>query len=188
MPLPDVSVRPAVLDDAPRIWEIQRHALIEDIAAAFGGAVPEAARAQIEEVDGADAWRQTIASLPAKSAVVVALRADRVVGYGSLIALPEPVATPDGHGVIHAEISGLDVRGADQRAGHGSRLLAALMDYADTFALPGIVTWAVAGEESRTRFLTSAGFAPLGMKRDLDVAGERLSQVGWYTLLPERAS
>ncbi len=188
MPLPDVSVRPALADDAEALWAIQRSALTEDIAAAFGGQVPDAARQLIEETDGTSSWRQTIESLPKNSAVVVALRANRVVGYGTLVPLPEPVQTPDGHGVIHAEITGLDVRGADQRAGHGSRLLAALMDYADTFGFSGVATWAVAGEESRTRFLISAGFAPLGIKRDLDVAGQVLSQVGWYTLTPARES
>lgn len=117
------------------------------------------------------------------SAVLVALRADRVVGYGALTALPQPAHTPDGHGVIDAEITALDVRGADQRCGHGSRLLAALVDCAREFSVRGVCTWVMAGEESRTRFLTTAGFAPLGFKRTLAVGESELTQVGWYTLV-----
>ena len=62
------------------------------------------------------------------------------------------------------------------------------MDYADTFGFRAVATWGIAGEESRTRFLTSAGFAPLGLKRELDVMGQPVTQVGWYAVPPERSA
>ncbi len=180
----DYSVRPARAADAGAIWQIQQQALLQDIAAACGGVCPPAAREAIDQTPGARSWEDTITAAQPNSAVLVALRADRVVGYGALTALPEPAKTPDGHGSIDAEITALDVRAADQRCGHGSRLLAALMDSAREFCVRGVCTWVIAGEESRTRFLTTAGFAPLGVKRTLDVGDGDLTQLGWYTLLP----
>ena len=47
----------------------------------------------------------------------------------------------------------------------------------------GCRTWAVQDDESRTRFLSQAGFAPAGVRRTLDVAGTPVTEICWYAEL-----
>ncbi|MDO5701193.1 MAG: GNAT family N-acetyltransferase [Bowdeniella nasicola] len=176
--MPDFAVRPAVPSDADAIWAIQRSVLSEDLAAGLGGSLPAQARERIEATDGASTWRETLAHIPAGGLVVVATRNERVVGYAALTPLAQPVSPTGGEVTIDAEISALDVRAADQRQGHGSRLLAALMEGASALEHRGVLAWTVAAQEARIRFLTSAGFAPLGVKRTLELDVE---QVAFYT-------
>lgn len=175
---PDFAVRPAHSDDAAAIWQIQQAVLAEDFAAALPGGLPPAAARQLSEVDGTKTWSDAIATPPPGAAVMVATRAGRVVGYATLTPLAEPY--PAGEVQIDAEVT-VDVRPVDQRQGHGSRLLAALMDHAASESISAVMTWAVAGEAARTRFFPATGFAPLGIRRELQVGDQQVSQVAWYT-------
>lgn len=179
---PDFAVRPAQRDDAAAIWQIQQAVLAEDFAAALPGGLPPAAARQLGEVDGTETWRDAITSPPPGAAVVVATRAGRVVGYATLTPLAEPY--PAGEVQIDADIT-VDVRPVDQRQGHGSRLLAALMDTAAANDMRAVMTWAVAGEAARTRFFPATGFAPLGIRRDLQVGDQQVTQVAWYTTVAQ---
>lgn len=177
-PTPDFAVRPARSDDAEAIWQIQQAVLAEDFAAALAGGLPPEVARQMRELDGTDTWAHAISAPPPGAALMVATRAGRVVGYGTLTPLAEPYRASDAQ--IDAEIT-LDVRPVDQRQGHGSRLLAALMDAAAANGMHAVMTWSVAGEAARTRFFPATGFAPLGIRRELEVGDQHVSQVAWYT-------
>ncbi|WP_418605862.1 hypothetical protein [Georgenia sp. SUBG003] len=46
-----------------------------------------------------------------------------------------------------------------------------------------VQVWTVQADESRTRFLSQAGFAPAGLRRSLDVGGEEVVEICWYAEL-----
>ena len=68
----------------------------------------------------------------------------------------------DEAGVQAVEVTALGVAPADQRRGHGSRLLAAAVDLARQNGARALVAWAVRGDESVSRLLASVGMAPTG--------------------------
>lgn len=81
------------------------------------------------------------------------------------------------------EILALEVPAAHGRRGHGSRLLAACADLLREQGVTRVQAWAVQGDESRSRFLAQAGFAPAGVRRVVDVAGGEVVEVCWFAHL-----
>ena len=82
-----------------------------------------------------------------------------------------------------AEILALEVDPARCRSGHGSRLLAACVDILRQQNAGHVMTWAVQGDDPRARFLSSAGFAPLGLRRKWQVGSGTVSQIAWHAAL-----
>lgn len=80
-----------------------------------------------------------------------------------------------------AEIGALEVSPAHRRQGHGSRLLAACVDLLREAGATRVQTWIVDGDEARTRFFASAGFAPAGIRRHLEVGADALTEICWYS-------
>lgn len=169
----DVSVRPAVAGDERHVARIQlaawrlAHAqtLGEDVLAGFDEAV------------FVERWSQAVRTPPAPGyRVLVACAGPRVVGFAAVAPVPppedEPLASPGG--VILA----LEVDPPDQRAGHGSRLLAAAVDLLRGDGADQVQTWVIDGDEARDRFLAGAGLGPDGAVRHLSSGegpgGERL--------------
>lgn len=108
-------------------------------------------------------------------------RADRAAEPG--------LATPTGEraelktrGVV-VEVTALEVPPAYQRAGHGSRLLAAAATTAIEQGASELQIWVLAGDDAHTSFLTAAGFAPAGIRRDLQVGEDLVSQHCWHAFL-----
>ena len=156
----DVSVRPARADDAAGVAAVS----LASWRGPYAGLLPTGALDGVTVDDLAEQWRTTLASLPSsRHLVVVALEGADVVGH----ALVEPASDPD-TGVDTSELVDLVVHPDRQRRGHGSRLLAAVVDIARSTGVVELTTWVVDSDAPRTSFLVSAGFADDGAERTLD--------------------
>ncbi|WP_241236854.1 GNAT family N-acetyltransferase [Georgenia faecalis] len=176
----DVSVRPAVAEDAPLLAALQLRAWRATFAAAAGAldALDPAAISQ--------SWAGAITSPPTRAHHVLSACAGMdVVGFAALAPAEVAGGTAEGAGPAgpRAEILALEVDPAHTREGHGSRLLAACADLARDSGAQALQLWAAQDDEVRTRFLTSAGFAPAGIRRTLDVPGGAVVETCWYALL-----
>jgi GNAT superfamily N-acetyltransferase len=177
-PTADVSVRIAWADDAPAIAELQLRTWREvyaDLlpATALPGDVDEAA----------SAWRASLSSpRDARNRVLVALERNRVVGF----AITSPASDPDCDPVADGELSDFTVDPAERGRGHGSRLLQAAADTLAADRFSRAVLWSIATDDALRAFLTSAGWAPDGAHRELDLDGEGttlVKQVRLHTAL-----
>lgn len=155
----DVSVRPTLVEDAPRLGEIQLAAWRAT------GLLPQSILGDGEATVFADAWRQAVASPPsAKHRLLTACDRTTVVGFAGLAPVDEDTG----------EIVVLEVDPDYVRKGHGSRLLAACTDILRSTGARNVRTWVLAGDSERAAFYTAAGFAPLGVRRRLDADGAEL--------------
>ncbi len=125
-------------------------------------------------------WRAAISSPPSPAhRLLVALSGGSIVGYLAVGPGEDQDAGPSG-----GEVLALTVVPAEQRMGHGSRLLAAgiqaLVDAGFTIAR----IWTFDGDAPMHTLLSTAGWEPDGARRELDM-GEAVGQQRWHTLLPE---
>lgn len=146
----DVSVRPARVQDAPAVAALT----LQELRARL----PQAALP--DEASAVDQWAASI-SAPGAYVLLVALAGEQVVGYVS-------TGPGDGPG---AEIGELVVGPHTRRQGHGSRLLAAVVDTVRERGETSAYTWVDEADEVRARFLDSAGFSADGTVRELDLDG-----------------
>ena len=169
---PDRSVRPAQPGDEGAIARLQVlawSALMGDQALAAQGVTEELLVRQ---------WEATLAApRPVGSAALVALHANTIAGFalaGPDEAGAQPVdSAPDEQGsVIATQVYELVVDPHFRRAGHASRLLAAIADLTSG----ALHVWIGADDEERQRFYTSAGFAPSGAVRSM---GEQTQHMWW---------
>lgn len=172
----DRSVRIAWADDAVAVGAVQARAWRETYASVLPADL-------LDDIDAgafAEQWRAAITTPPtAKHRVLVALERNTVAGFAATAPSEDPDADP-GDGEIVAFHIDPDAFGA----GHGSRLLTAA---ADTLRADGFIRariWAVVGDDALRAFLESAGWAPDGAHRELDLTGDgtaRLRQVRLHT-------
>jgi ribosomal protein S18 acetylase RimI-like enzyme len=124
-------------------------------------------------------WTATLTTSPeARFRALVATAKGQVVGY----AVVHPGADPGVDPVVDAEVAELAVDPGARGAGHGSRLLQAVVDtlVADGFTVARC--WVRTDDDAMRRFLTSAGWAADGAHRELESeSGERLRQVRLHT-------
>ena len=161
-PTADVSVRPAVPGDEAAIAAVQLGAWREAYAESLGAGALDL----LDEAAVVDRWRSAIVSPPARTFhVLVALAGPRLVGFVSVapVAAPANASDQTPGGILLA----LEVAPGDQRAGHGSRLLAAAVDTLRTDGADQVITWVADGDEARIRFLSAAGLSPDGAIREL---------------------
>lgn len=197
-PTADLSVRPALPEDAPFLGSIQARTFKASLTAAVGDLTPEVVAA-IDPVALSRFWAAAITAPPSpRHRVLTAVAGAQVVGFAAFAPaeVPVEVASTDrggaapggetaGHGeppaaAVVAEILALEVPAAHARRGHGSRLLAACADLLRDQGATRVQTWTVQDDESRTRFLGQAGFAPAGLRRVLDVGGSQVTEICWY--------
>jgi GNAT superfamily N-acetyltransferase len=181
-PVADNRVRIAWAADAEGVGRVQARAW----TASYGGVLPPALLAEVDATGFAEVWREAITRPPsARHRVLVALSEDVVVGFAATAPNEDPDATP-GDG----EVVAFHVDPATTRAGHGSRLLSAAADTLrqDGFRLGRV--WLVASDDPQRAFFVSAGWAPDGAHRELDLRGDgsaRLRQVRLHADLGEGA-
>ena len=144
----DASVRRARAGDAPMIAAVQARAWRQ----AYADLLPPEVADQLVPERFEDAWRAEVAG----SLVFVATSADVVVGAAAVRTDP-----PAG------EIATLVVDPAEQRRGHGSRLLSAVTDTLREDGATEVRAWTPSVDSARLRFLTSAGLEPDGAQRVL---------------------
>ncbi|MFT0847849.1 GNAT family N-acetyltransferase [Actinomycetaceae bacterium L2_0104] len=215
MSSPHVFVRQATSLDAQAIGDIQARTMRAALVAATGKRLAPEIEDQLQPEAFASAWADAIASPPSAGHLVFSAVSDgQVVGFAALspTALrpiePTPSAADvsmdgatgegarregsesrdDGEeerGDVVVEITALEVPPAYQRAGHGSRLLAALAQTAQERGATELQIWLLAGDDAHTAFITAAGFAPAGLRRDLHVGEELVSQHCWHALLQQ---
>jgi GNAT superfamily N-acetyltransferase len=168
----DVSVRPAVPDDANAIGRVQLRAW----RAAYADSLPPEVLARADEASLAEPWREAAgASLP-RHHLLVALDGAQVVGF----AAAGPATDEDRDPAVVAELHALYVDPDHGRAGHGSRLLAATTDLLQADGYVGAVQWLLADDDALRRFLLGAGWDSDGATRDLDM-GRLVHQVRLHT-------
>ncbi|GIH05985.1 N-acetyltransferase [Rhizocola hellebori] len=154
-------VRPARQSDAAEIARVQ----LATWRTAYRRLLPRHILEEIDEDFLRERWLEAIVAPPSeRHRVLVAIeQAAQEYLVGFLASEP----AEEDHGV--AAITELLVEPRWGRRGHGSRLLAASVDLwrADGFTAAG--AWAFDQDIATQKFLTSAGWAPDGSTRALDV-------------------
>ena len=155
----DVSVRPAIPEDADAVTRLQVRAWRSAHAAALG----EGALERLDVAVMRERWAAAIARPPSRDhLVLVACAGPRVVGVATSVPVPG-----DEPGI---EVAALEVDPDHQRQGHGSRLLTACVDLARERSVTHLQTWCLTADGAREAFLDSCGLGPDGARR---VIGER---------------
>jgi ribosomal protein S18 acetylase RimI-like enzyme len=175
-PQADGQVRVAWAADAEGVGRVQARAW----TASYGDLLPAALLAQVDAAGFAEVWRAAITRPPsARHRVLVALRGDEVVGFAAVAPSEDPDAGPwDG------EVVALHVDPAVTREGHGSRLLSAAAETLRQDRFRYARAWLIASDDPQRAFFGSAGWAPDGAHRELDLRGDgaaRLRQVRLHT-------
>lgn len=178
----EASVRPAAPPDAPELARVQRVTW----RTAYRSLLP------LEVLDGWDdeavaaSWAQAISSPPTPGhAVLVAREGTEVAGFAAcgpaeLGAGEQP--SPDGP---TTEISTLLVEPRWGRRGHGSRLLAAVVDRSRETGTRRLQMWVPEPDDVTATFLESAGWAADGWTRVLDTGSTTIRQDRWHVLIDE---
>lgn len=173
----DVGVRPARRADAAAVADIQVRAWRQG----YRDLLPAAALADVTSADAQKAWRErwaeSVTAPPSpRHRLLVAVASDLVTGFAAHGPAEEPDHDPAGT----AELLTLLVDPMHTRTGHGSRLLAATVDLLREDGFETLVTWAFEGDEVFRTFLGSAGWAPDGAARTLDM-GDPVRQIRMHT-------
>jgi GNAT superfamily N-acetyltransferase len=172
-PRADGSVRLAAPDDAPTIAGIQAAALRLN----YSALLPQAAIDEFDLAAATNGWTAAISGPPSpRHRVFVAVDLAGVVGF----AASAPATDDDLDPERDAELPALHVAPGHTRLGHGSRLMAAIVDHAHDDGLDRLVMWVFAADDPMRMFLRDNGWEPDGSTRDLDV-GELLHQVRMHT-------
>lgn len=179
----DLSVRPALPDDAPALGRIHAANFLDTLACGLGE-LPAGLAEELDPELFVEQWRAAITAPPsAKHRVVTALAEARVVGFAAIAPTEQLYEDATGSTGPEAEVVALEVGAGDRRLGHGSRLLATATDILRATGAGAVQVWCVPEDEARVRFLVSAGFQPRGVRRRYDVAGASLTENAWYALL-----
>lgn len=180
-----VFVRPATALDAPAFGQIQSAAMVRELSAASTRMLPESVLDHISRDDFTRRWRDTLsAPFPAGSTVLTAVADGVVVGLCAGFPYSYYEGDESNESLRHSmEITAFEVREECVRRGHGSRMLAALGDHAHTVRADEIGVWIFAGDEARTDFFSSAGFAPSGARRSFTLDEESVTEHRWHALL-----
>jgi GNAT superfamily N-acetyltransferase len=181
----DVSVRAARAEEAGAIARIQR----DTLTLAYERLFPPDLLAELADPANVTAITASIAAAIAdpNGRVLVALDAERVVGF----AFARP-ATTDGETVLESADTDGDHTGFLEqilveprwgRRGHGSRLLAAAVDWLTETGRHRVITWVPEQNKPTVDFLTSAGWAPDGYTRGFEAGGTAVREVRFHTAL-----
>ena len=172
-PHADGSVRLATTDDAATIAGIQAEALRQN----YSELLPKAAIDEFDLAAATNGWAAAVNSPPSpRHRVFVAVDLAGIVGF----AASAPATDTDLNPERDAELPAFHVAPGHTRLGHGSRLMAAVVDHAHDDGVNRLVTWVFAADDPMRMFLRDNGWEPDGSTRDLDV-GELLHQVRMHT-------
>jgi GNAT superfamily N-acetyltransferase len=183
------------MPDMPTGARLARTSDVDDIAAvqvrawrqSYAGLIPEAVLAELDPMHLAASWARGILNPPsARHRLIVAIDgssgSDVLVGYAAIGPSADPDCIEDsGTG----ELLALVIDPVLQRRGHGSRLMAAAVDYLRADGSIQANIWVAVGDEVRRGFLLSAGWGPDSAYRDLDVEGRTVREVRLATRLDE---
>jgi GNAT superfamily N-acetyltransferase len=172
-PHADGSVRVALAADAAPIARIQSEAWQHG----YARLLPPDAAAAFDLDAATTSWATAIEAPPTtRHRVLVAIGGTGVVGF----AASAPGGDDDLHAEHDAELLALHVDPKHLREGHGSRLMAAIVDHAHDDGFSRLVCWVFAADDPLRVFMRANGWQADGSTRDLDV-GELLHQVRLHT-------
>jgi GNAT superfamily N-acetyltransferase len=182
----DASVRPALPEDAAEIARIQ----VVTWRTAYRSVLPAAVLDDWDAEAAESSWRAAVTAPPTPGhGVLVALEKNTLVGFAAF-GPPELTSgeRQDPAGPT-TEVSTLLVEPRWGRRGHGSRLLSAVADLAETRGAARLQVWLLEEDLVSTGFYGSAGWAPDGWARTLDTGDAPLREVRWHALLgPENTT
>lgn len=177
-------VRPGRVEDAFFVAQLQASNTLELLTEAFPGTDwSPTISADLLKVP----WEGSLAK-PSDSVQGTLIADDNgnPVGFGAYQTVPPPAEIfkeiKDQMGAP-IEILALEIAVTHRRRGHASRLLSAISDVARENQKQHLLVWLVPEDEARTRFFQSAGFGPVGLRRDLTTPRGSLTQHLWFTNL-----
>lgn len=182
--LPDSFVRPAIISDVPFIGDIHSATMQATLSAALDHDLPGEIAEQLSGENLSKSWSASISAPPSPSyRTLTAVEGAAIVGFAALAPADQAlIGDPeDNPGTI--EILALEVPRKNGRKGHGSRLLAAIAEFAEQDHAGEMQVWIMVGDEAKTRFFRGAGFAPRGIQRSLELGDELVTEQCWYTVL-----
>jgi ribosomal protein S18 acetylase RimI-like enzyme len=164
-PNADVSVRVAWADDAEAVAHVQ----VKAWRHSYAGLLPSDVLDSLDPEQFTATWSASLTKpKDARNRVLVALERNTVRGF----AITSPSDDPDSDPVADGEVSELTVDPEHTRQGHGSRLLQACVDTLRADRFRRGVTWLNSTDDARRELLTTAGWAPDGAHRELDLRGD----------------
>jgi GNAT superfamily N-acetyltransferase len=180
----DVSVRPARPDDVPEIARVQ----VETWRTCYPAILPAAVLDALSVELAQQAWLQAVTAPPSlRHRVLVAQEKNALVGFVGLGPAddlepedPEPATT--------VAVAPLLVEPRWGRRGHGSRLLAAMVEHARADGMTRAIIWLPDGDTASRDFFVSAGWAPDGLARALDTGAGELREIRMHASLAEAAA
>lgn len=182
--LPDSSVRPAIVSDVPFIGDMHATTMKATLAAALGHDLPEEVAHQITGEALAKGWSESVTAPPSPAyRTFTALEGPAIVGFAATAPADQALSgdPEDNPGIV--EILALEVPRNHGRKGHGSRMLAAIAEFAENDRVEELQVWIMVGDEAKTRFFQEAGFAPRGIQRTLDLGGVQVTEQCWYAVI-----
>ena len=174
----DVSVRPARPADVGEIARIQ----LLTWRTAYATVVPAHVLDRLTLDDMAAPWAAAVGSPPsAQHHVLMASENNVPVGFAALGPAEDEGLDPATTGLVTT----LLIEPRWGRRGHGSRLLAATVDLLRADGATTMVTWIFDRDPASRSFYTSAGWAPDGAARLLDMNGQLVSEIRLHASLDE---
>ena len=177
-PVADAAVRPARALDAGEIGRIQ----LVTWQIGYATILPTEVLESMSADQAAAVWAATINQAELNQHVMIATEGDDTVGFVAAGPDPDPV-DEDAVALQDATIAvaTLLVEPRWGRRGHGSRLLAAIVDIARERGLARGVVWLPEDDTVSVAFFGSAGWAPDGYVRTLDTGSGPLREIRLHT-------
>ncbi len=164
----EAVIRPAVPADAAAIGRVR----VDAWRTTYRGMIPDAYLAAMKVEDSAAHWRRVLTAGPNTTNTVVATVGDDVVGFAAGLMLAEPKFGLD------AELAAIYLDRDRQRAGLGTRLLAAVVAAQRRHGATGLLTWVIAGNRGARAFYERFG-AELLVEQPFQWDGMDLVEAGY---------
>jgi GNAT superfamily N-acetyltransferase len=179
-------VRPARPEDAAEIARIQ----LSTWRSSYRRMFPPHVLAGLDEAYLTRGWSEAIESAPSsRHRVLIAVEqsdaSTAVVGFAAAGPADEQALAPDEPPLADdvAAVTDLLIEPRWGRRGHGSRLLAAVVDLWREDGFTTAVAWAYEQDKAMQKFLASAGWEPDGVGRALDVDNMLVPQVRFHVAI-----
>lgn len=181
---PNRFVRPAKPEDAHFVAQLQANAITDLLHTALPAQDwTETVTAQMLQIP----WKKTLSQPAAPNqGTLIAEESGVPVGFAAFSQDEDPEDAPDEAPDLFRSgiaILALEVGPEHRSEGHGSRLLSAISDSALSEKNGYLYVWLVPEEEERIRFFQSAGFGPIGLRRNLETGAGTLTEHLWFAAL-----
>ncbi|CAM3208965.1 GNAT family N-acetyltransferase [Stackebrandtia soli] len=172
-------VRPARAADAADIGRIQ----LTTWRAAYDRIVPESVLSELDEAWLAEQWEPACAQPPSPAHRVFVAIEQAESDPSRIHTIGFAAVEPDPDDATAGTMTELLVEPRFGRRGHGSRLLAAAVAHWREHGVSTASAWAFTRDSATLAFYKSAGWAPDGVRRTLDMAGTAVPQLRLHTNL-----